>query len=719
MIRTVQIPARTPRLTNRVICIYQRIGRDDAPLISLPSEIHHLITEHLDYASEVNALGQTCRTLYGPAYLRLYSHFARDLSPRSFRRIVENENVDALRRVLPVFIDLGWNTDFFEDDYNAGKLEAAGTLVDIIQIFVDLYGPGQTLCDIASDPESENVALTAEDRVVFKVLTDAAKSTRISDLALSAAAIKGSLDCIKFLLDSGCKVDGIDFDRRTALVNAAKHGHLEVVEHLLEAGANLNGHGVPHRVFPETRLFYAAANNHEAVVRCLLQKNAHLRTAGEINAREVGCLAEQGGEALATLILEPIDLNTKLLQLPADQMSYFLRYAAAAGDEATIERFGCPPTAVELFSVLRIAARCGRANIVKTLLERSANVFPEREVIQDDCHEAIQMAAQNNRPSVVTVVLQHAEKHAIDTAARVGLLAAATAGHKELCQMLVEKGALKKPLSGQVDLPRILEFAIESGDCTLAEQILDEDKLGPWTILPQRQTVFELVVSSSTFDMFDLILRRGVTLDPSNGMCRQVLSRAAVSRQTEIISHFLQNGFDANHLYTLNGWSERLLFRAISSDTVDREERVSDTLHREDQVFPIIQLLIDHGVKVDAVGMANRTALAAVVMENRSINIARELLDRGANPLLGFQDDASALQCAIKIQNPEMVGLFLETIGAQGYRCGDLIAFIARHLDEFKMPDKRWSRSEWWNTFFVLKALRSYYWRAINSVSMA
>ncbi|KAJ5827777.1 ankyrin repeat-containing domain protein [Penicillium robsamsonii] len=679
-------------------------------LLSLPSEIYRLITEHLDYASELNTLGKTCRTLYGPANLLLYSHFVRDLSPKSFCRIVKNQNADALRKVLPSFMELEWHERFFDKEDLSWEADAASSYVEIIQIFVNLYGPGQTLRDIASDPKSEFFSPTAEDRVMFKLLADAAKS-RIGEIALNVAAAKGCIDCVRFLLYSGCKVDAVENCNRTALWNAAHYGQLEAVEHLLEAGANPNARGFLQEGFPKTPIYYAAMNNDEAMVRCLLQKNAHLGTPGEINAYAVGELADEGREALATLMLEPLDLDTKLPQLSPDQMTCFLHYAVVVGDDATIEKFGCPPAARELSSVLRIAAKCGRAHSVKTLLERCANVFPEREVIQDDCHTTIQVAAQNNQQSVVTVVLEHAENHAIDTAARVGLLAAAGAGHKELCQIFVGKSALKKSQSSQVDQSQILGSAIWSGDCTLVEQILDEGNLGPWTILFSSETVFELICSSS-FDLFKMILKRGVVLDPSDLVCRKALSRATISRRTDISSHFLQNGFDANDLFPLPNGSDRLLFITVSS---------LYGVYGEDQTSSVIKFLLDHGAKVDAVGIENRTALATVAWTRRDcINIARELLDLGADPLLGFKENTSALQGAIETQKLEMVELFLEVIAARGHQCDGLTTFIARHIARFEMPEKsRLRRTEWWNSFFLLRVLRSYYWRTAVPMSIS
>lgn len=72
------------------------------------------------------------------------------------------------------------------------------------------------------------------------------------------------------------------------------------------------------------------------MVRILLKHKAHIGVLGEINANEIGYISLLGGESLGSLILEPVDVKTQPKTLSLNQMSYILRHAAAAGDEATI-----------------------------------------------------------------------------------------------------------------------------------------------------------------------------------------------------------------------------------------------------------------------------------------------------------------------------------------------------------------------------------------------
>lgn len=59
----------------------------------------------LEYTSELNALSRTYRSLYSLAHRRLYDYFSKDYSPKGFKNIVKRKNIDALRKILPVFLN--------------------------------------------------------------------------------------------------------------------------------------------------------------------------------------------------------------------------------------------------------------------------------------------------------------------------------------------------------------------------------------------------------------------------------------------------------------------------------------------------------------------------------------------------------------------------------------------------------------------------------------
>ncbi|RPA82107.1 ankyrin, partial [Ascobolus immersus RN42] len=56
---------------------------------------------------------------------------------------------------------------------------------------------------------------------------------------LHEAALNGKANCVKYLLEVGCKVDPLGGqDKDTPLMDAVENRHVDVVELLLEAGAD-------------------------------------------------------------------------------------------------------------------------------------------------------------------------------------------------------------------------------------------------------------------------------------------------------------------------------------------------------------------------------------------------------------------------------------------------------------------------------------------------
>lgn len=470
------------------------------------------------------------------------------------------------------------------------------------------------------------------------------------------------------------------------------------------------------------------------MVRYLLEKGAHLGTPGEINPHGVDDLVKyHTGAALAKLILDStgVDLNTKVPLLSPDEMSSYLRYAAAIGDSATIESLAHYGTAYDIFMPLVSAAQHGHVGIVKTLLERLPEFFLEESEIQDCCNEAVESAATNEHQSVVAALLDFAEQQGFYSVARRGLITAVDLGLETLCQLLVERGALKEAGSDFVDDSQILEMAITAGNHTLLKQMMDLHGYDPfctfeWNKGSRRECTILERVAENSLDLFKTVLSWGpVTLDPSDLICQNALLRATARGKTDIIAYFLQHGFDVNGAYCL-----RDCYGNWDDDSVVTVSLLSQSAGSWNHYDPsnassTTEFLLDQGADVNAVGCHGRTALAEIARDRKDLpmtrmpttrgdlSVAKVLVARGADPLVSFEKCQSALQNAIFNQNFELVEFFLQTIDARGYKCDRLDSFICYVLDNIKMPKRRRSDPEfWWDIFFLVKALRGYYWRA-------
>ena len=88
--------------------------------------------------------------------------------------------------------------------------------------------------------------------------------TREGRTALHLAASNGHVTIVRFLLETGAKINLADTNRYTALRLAAEHGHLSVVKLLLTAGADLESHQLGATLKSITN------NGHDAVANLLV-----------------------------------------------------------------------------------------------------------------------------------------------------------------------------------------------------------------------------------------------------------------------------------------------------------------------------------------------------------------------------------------------------------------------------------------------------------------
>ena len=84
---------------------------------------------------------------------------------------------------------------------------------------------------------------------------------------LYVAASRGSLKCVRLLLEAGAKDQGLT----EPLFIAAQKGHLEVLRFLVESGANID----QETIYGLTPLFTAASEGHLEVVRFLVESGAN------------------------------------------------------------------------------------------------------------------------------------------------------------------------------------------------------------------------------------------------------------------------------------------------------------------------------------------------------------------------------------------------------------------------------------------------------------
>lgn len=220
--------------------------------------------------------------------------------------------------------------------------------------------------------------------------------------AISMAASKGLANTVQVLIQKGAIVNGNE-GGKDPLPYAGESGDLATVEILLAHGADIE-----HSQYAGLNVLEGAAkNNHDAVVRRLLQKGAKLRIRDVNSTSLLHVLAFSGPDAMLRLILE--ELGTDLIDRKDSSGRTALFYAAEKGHDervAILINFGADVNVVKNTSAspLHEACRGGHHSVVKRLIAAGANVNSR---MVDDLGTPFYVAVQCGYKDLVELLYAH------------------------------------------------------------------------------------------------------------------------------------------------------------------------------------------------------------------------------------------------------------------------------------------------------------------------
>ncbi|KAJ5693159.1 ankyrin [Penicillium macrosclerotiorum] len=725
-------------------------------LYDLPNEVLGLVMDYLEYASEVHALGQICAHLHAVVDAYLYAHYAREYSPRGLDRIIQNNNLAALRRLLAAGI--GFHR-YYCDTGHATPLPLAAKIgrAEVVRLLLEYDG----VRFVADDLDRALLVAAAKNYVdVLRVLVSSGMKPFALNKALRTAAEMGSLASVRYLIeDVGVEVDSLDYNKtHSPLMYAAGRGDLEMVQFLVQAGANLM---LPcHRGLKGTPLALAARMGYENVARFLVESGAQSDSGNGTLLEDLSELVLYEGNTTILSLSTQLDPYALLESHGPEKPSEFLCLAVAIGDVALVQKameIGAPVDWEQGWQLFYTAAMLDQKAAANYLLEE----LMKKSDLESRCDwiGLIESSLMLGNKLLLSLLLDHEPSGrlaAMSNSWKTTKLLETAEERSQLLNILVARLGLDN-IETVDEFTRLAIGAYSRDDYALAERVLEQSRLGPLDTLVvpdtalnglSQRSILQIAAHYSSFECFERLVQR-VTLDPANPLCRAALASAAVSAKAETVKYFLDRGFDVNALYEdveSNDAAEALPLIVLAAGS--HPDRHTELWAYENAAVATINLLLDYGAEIDKTGLGQNTALATAVKAKR-LNRARILFNAGANPLAGVETGHSALEVGIKtalgyekfkLDLPdfgilELVEAFVNVAAAQRHRCEDILR-LTHSLGEGLLPRKphmdglvgvaaeslhntaasigpahddpeRIS----WARFFIIKALRRYHWR--------
>lgn len=497
------------------------------------------------------------------------------------------------------------------------------------------------LVEAGADVNATGVGHTADGRSISPPST-----------ALSVAIMNGDVKLARYLISAGADVNKSSICEGTPLESAARRNHRELLELLLKQGAHVDP--VHERI---GALQYAAIAGDWNIVRLLVEAGA-----------DVNAPAYWDDEMTA--------LEAATFQGHVEMVTFLLNHGADVNASKFCDHL-FPKT------VLTTAVEENHLGLVELLLNAGADV----NMPSYGYYGCTALETAKSRPASSEIVNLLIAKGASDVAQslnnlfqRVQLFKATRKGDFDRVQFLVNLGV-------QIDMQAI--------DCHLLKDYVDESD-GTTTILNWALGEYNDAVNVELF-RFLVDKVEHVNAQEKASVLTNVLVKAISRQNVQLVEILIDagadvNGVDRSHrqeitpLMRAAGYGNSEIVHSLLRKGADINATVkgyrTTTALQESLMFKkldIFYLLLTNGAKTNAPIGSEGSSELAYAAATGSIQVVRELLDRGAEINPNIPDEGqSVLQAAAGLYtaNTAMVQLLLER-GADVNAPGRLMALQA------------------------------------------
>ncbi|KAI9802542.1 MAG: hypothetical protein M1833_001614 [Piccolia ochrophora] len=330
---------------------------------------------------------------------------------------------------------------------------------------------------------------------------NAPASTRSGYTALQQAVCDGDNELVNVLLRHGADVNAPCSDAgTTAFGEAASSSNIQLVRQLLANGADVDGFTDNGRRSPTVLTLAISSNASREVVDLLLDAGAGVNVVGSLQRDN-----RENTALVASIARQRLDLINLLLQKGADPSLRSIR-GRSYGFEAE--------------TPLQVAVSTRNVKLVKKLLTAGAKVNPPTSDLFSGSALNEAMADQENRKTLVSILLDHGADPNLRIASSTALQTATKLGDMKLMRILLAAGA-------DVNAPA---YAMRKRS----------GKHG--------RTALQAATEGGNLDLVRLCLDAGASINASPAVERGVtaLQAAAIKGHLRIALLLLEKGADVN-----------------------------------------------------------------------------------------------------------------------------------------------------------------------------